>query len=89
MNRVAASSLEPKGVVEVELGRQGSSRLQETPHRIRKGVELLTDQDRESFLGGRYFRAYQKFGAHLAAANGVKGTFFAVWTPQAIRIQGI
>jgi 1,4-alpha-glucan branching enzyme len=44
---------------------------------------LLTPGDLESFSAGRHFRAYEKLGAHLATIDGVAGTFFAVWAPNA------
>jgi len=50
---------------------------------------LLTPGDLESFCGGRHFRAYEKLGAHLATVNNVAGVFFAVWAPNAQRVQVI
>src|SRR3954454_4848169 len=50
---------------------------------------LLTPGDLESFCGGRHFRAYDKLGAHLTTVDHVAGTFFAVWAPNAQRVQVI
>src|SRR6266853_1590021 len=49
----------------------------------------LTPGDIESFCQGRHFRAYEKLGAHLGTLNGVAGTFFAIWAPNAQRVQVI
>src|SRR5262249_50450948 len=35
---------------------------------------------------GSHYRAYEKLGAHLAEENGVAGTRFAVWAPNARRV---
>jgi len=50
---------------------------------------LLTPGDIESFCQGRHFRAYEKLGAHLGTLNGVAGAFFAIWAPNAQRVQVI
>ena len=50
---------------------------------------LLTDLDVHSFLKGTSSRAYEKLGAHLITLNGVAGTHFAVWAPNAQLVQVI
>jgi 1,4-alpha-glucan branching enzyme len=47
------------------------------------GVSLLTDHDIFLFKQGQHFRLYEKLGAHLATVEGVEGTCFAVWAPNA------
>jgi 1,4-alpha-glucan branching enzyme len=51
---------------------------------------LLTEQDIYLFREGTLFRAYEKLGAHPAAANGhagrARGTHFALWAPNAERV---
>jgi len=47
---------------------------------------LLTDQDIYLFKEGNHFRLYNKLGAHVTEHNGVKGTYFAVWAPNAHRV---
>jgi 1,4-alpha-glucan branching enzyme len=44
---------------------------------------LLTDDDVYLFNEGSHFRLYEKLGAHLLTTNGVEGTYFAVWAPDA------
>lgn len=44
---------------------------------------LFTDFDIDLFKAGKHFHLYKKLGAHLAEHNGVAGTYFAVWAPNA------
>lgn len=44
---------------------------------------LLTDFDVALFISGKHFRLYEKLGAHLLNLNGIQGTYFAVWAPNA------
>jgi 1,4-alpha-glucan branching enzyme len=53
---------------------------------------LLTDHDIYHFREGTYFRAYETLGAHVGvsgAAQGVAGTRFAVWAPNASSVSVI
>ena len=43
----------------------------------------LSDFDLYLFGQGRHYGLYHKFGAHLRVRDGVKGTHFAVWAPNA------
>ncbi len=47
---------------------------------------LLTDHDIYLYKEGSHFRLYEKLGAHLVERDGVRGTFFAVWAPNAARV---
>ncbi|MCR4338142.1 MAG: 1,4-alpha-glucan branching enzyme, partial [Candidatus Omnitrophica bacterium] len=53
------------------------------------GCGLLTDHDIYLFKEGNHFRLYEKFGAHVMDIDGVKGTHFAVWAPNAQRVSVI
>lgn len=44
---------------------------------------LFTDFDIDLFKAGKHFRLYEKLGAHLIEVDGVKGVYFAVWSPTA------
>ncbi len=46
----------------------------------------LTDYDVYLWSEGSHYRAYEKLGAHLAERDGVAGTQFAVWAPDAVRV---
>jgi len=46
-------------------------------------LSLLTEDDLYLFNEGTHLRLYQKLGAHVLRANGVQGTYFAVWAPNA------
>ncbi len=54
-----------------------------TEKKIIHGESLLTEQDIYLFKEGRHFRLHEKFGAHAHTAEGVKGTHFSVWAPNA------
>ena len=44
---------------------------------------LLTDFDVHLFKTGKHFKLYEKLGAHPAIHKGERGTYFAVWAPNA------
>jgi len=46
----------------------------------------LTDFDLHLFAEGTHYRTYEKLGAHLGKRDGVQGTFFRVWAPNAERV---
>jgi 1,4-alpha-glucan branching enzyme len=47
---------------------------------------LITDFDIHLFRSGKHFKLYEKLGAHPVTFNGEKGTFFAVWAPNAVSV---
>ena len=49
----------------------------------------LTDFDVYLWSEGTHYRAYEKLGAHLSEQNGVAGTHFAVWAPDAQEVSVI
>lgn len=61
---------------------------QEAPP-VRFDVTLLTDYDVQLFTEGNHFRLYEKLGAHTMSADGVDGTYFAVWAPNAHQVSVI
>jgi 1,4-alpha-glucan branching enzyme len=46
-------------------------------------VSSLTEYDIYLFKEGSNFRLYEKFGAHIRTVQGISGTHFAVWAPNA------
>jgi 1,4-alpha-glucan branching enzyme len=72
--------------------RRDDSELTPTPllkdgsHPVSYDVTLLTDDDLYLFNEGNHFRLYEKLGAHCLNANGVEGTYFAVWAPDAEQV---
>ena len=50
---------------------------------VRYDFSLLTDHDLYLFNEGTHYRLYDKLGAHVVTHDGVKGTYFAVWAPNA------
>jgi len=60
--------------------------LKDGSHPVSFDVTLLTDDDLYLFNEGNHFCLYQKLGAHCLNANGVEGTYFAVWAPDAEQV---
>ncbi len=46
-------------------------------------VSLLEDYDIYLFKEGKHFHLHKKLGSHLIEHQGIKGTYFAVWAPNA------
>ncbi len=49
-------------------------------------VRFFTDYDVHLFAEGLHLRLYEKLGAHAATVEGMRGTRFAVWAPNAERV---
>ncbi len=47
------------------------------------GKSLFTEHDVYLFKEGSHFRVYEKLGAHPGVVDGIQGTHFAVWAPNA------
>jgi 1,4-alpha-glucan branching enzyme len=54
--------------------------------KVKTAVSLLGDEDLHYFAEGTHARAYRKLGSHATEANGERGTYFAVWAPNAERV---
>lgn len=51
-----------------------------------RNTPLITKRDTQQFKNGIYYTVYDKLGAHPMALDGVQGTYFAVWAPNALRV---
>jgi 1,4-alpha-glucan branching enzyme len=47
---------------------------------------LFTEFDIALFKAGRHYKLYEKLGSHIVAVNGVAGTYFSVWAPNAAAV---
>jgi 1,4-alpha-glucan branching enzyme len=47
---------------------------------------MLSADDLHLYNEGTHYRLYEKLGAHLTTSDGVEGTHFAVWAPNAERV---
>ena len=47
----------------------------------------LTNDDIYLYNEGTHYRLYDKLGAHIQEVDGVSGTYFAVWAPNAAEVQ--
>ena len=43
----------------------------------------FTDFDISLFRAGRHYKLYEKFGSHVVTHDGLDGTYFALWAPNA------
>jgi 1,4-alpha-glucan branching enzyme len=50
---------------------------------VRYDVSRLTDDDLYLFNEGSHYFLYEKLGAHRLTVEGIDGTYFAVWAPNA------
>ncbi len=83
---IAPESKEPESAVSPR------PRLQEPPDSVgavRHDVTLLTDYDLHLFNEGTHVHLHEKLGAHPMEAHGQRGTYFAVWAPNAKRVSMI
>ena len=49
----------------------------------------ITKSDTDKFNAGIHYTIYEKLGAHPMEIDGVKGVYFAVWAPNAIRVSAV
>ena len=72
--------------------KKNSIPLDEEPFRKLKPVEsfsLFSAKDIQLFQEGSHDRLYEKFGSHTVTYEGVAGTYFAVWAPNAAYVSVI
>ena len=48
-----------------------------------KETVFISEADQYLFGQGTHYEIYKKLGAHLSVEDGIQGTFFAVWAPNA------
>ncbi len=49
-------------------------------------MTLFTDHDIYLFKQGSHFKLHDKLGSHITTVDGVEGTYFAVWAPNAEKV---
>src|SRR5436309_15510504 len=49
-------------------------------------LSIFSDDDLYLFGQGKEYRIYEKMGAHVRTINGVSGTTFATWAPNALAV---
>ena len=52
-------------------------------------MTLMSDEDVYLFNEGSHFHLYRKLGAHPVIRNGMAGTWFSVWAPDAEQVSVI
>ncbi|MDK2890011.1 MAG: 1,4-alpha-glucan branching enzyme [Methanoculleus sp.] len=68
---------------------QEGENMQQVLPDITKTGSLITDYDVYLFRQGNHSRLHERMGSHPAVADGVRGTFFAVWAPNAAEVSVI
>ncbi|MCD8740259.1 1,4-alpha-glucan branching protein GlgB [Mucilaginibacter roseus] len=53
------------------------------PFKAVEPYSRFTEFDVSLFKAGKHYKLYEKFGSHVVEHNGVVGTYFAVWAPNA------
>jgi 1,4-alpha-glucan branching enzyme len=64
----------------------GAARIVADPYSF---LPVLSDYDLYLIAEGTHYNQYEKLGAHEMAVGDVRGVFFAVWAPNAIRVSVI
>ena len=54
-----------------------------SPGNLTYNLDNFSDYDTYLFKNGNHFKLYEKLGAHPMILNGIEGTCFAVWAPNA------
>jgi 1,4-alpha-glucan branching enzyme len=70
--QAAGADIVPSVTIEVDLHADGTS--------------LLSDWDYHLFNEGSHTRLWEKLGSHIVTRDGVSGTMFAVWAPNAASV---
>jgi 1,4-alpha-glucan branching enzyme len=64
-------------------GKEVSSNDKLNAQSVRYDISMLSDDDLFLFNEGSHYRLHEKLGAHPLTVDGVEGTYFAVWAPNA------
>jgi len=67
-------------------GKEMSSKDKTDTQSARYDISMLSNDDLFLFNEGSHYRLYEKLGAHPITVDGVEGTYFAVWAPNAKQI---
>jgi 1,4-alpha-glucan branching enzyme len=52
-------------------------------------LSIFSEFDISLFKGGKHYKLYEKFGSHIITKDGIEGTYFAVWAPNAKEVSVI
>jgi 1,4-alpha-glucan branching enzyme len=77
----------PKAAPAAKTGKKPSQTKQSMPAQTLPNAvqpySRFTEFDIGLFRSGKHFKLYEKFGSHVIEFNGVIGTYFSVWAPNA------
>ena len=86
---MAKSTGKTKTASTVESPKETGSELQVQQLNSVETISRFTDFDIHLFRQGKHFKLYEKLGSHVMENNGIVGTYFAVWAPNASSISVI
>jgi len=76
-----------KAAPDTKTGTKTSTTKQSMPaqslHNAVQSYSRFTEFDVSLFRSGKHYKLYEKFGSHVVEFNGVIGTYFSVWAPNA------
>src|ERR1700744_2522526 len=81
--KAAAKETTPKSVATSKPKTVAKKKETEPVSRAVEVYSRFTDFDIALFKSGKHYKLYEKFGSHVVEFNGVIGTYFAVWAPNA------
>lgn len=67
-------------------GEDGTLRKIQDAYRFAPQIE---EKDIDKFTAGIHYTIYEKLGAHPMKIDGIKGVYFAVWAPNALRVSTV
>ncbi|HEV7382464.1 MAG TPA: 1,4-alpha-glucan branching protein GlgB [Dyadobacter sp.] len=86
---MAKSTGKNKAVSTTESAASNGADLQVKQFNSVEAISRFTDFDIHLFRQGKHFKLYEKLGSHVMEHEGVVGTYFAVWAPNAKSISVI
>lgn len=80
---MAKSTGKKKTNATIDLAEDAGTPVAAQPVNAVETISRFTDFDIHLFRQGKHYKLYEKLGSHVMEVNGVVGTYFAVWAPNA------
>ena len=84
-SKKVAEKAAPEKVASVKVKKKSTSNAMPAITEVNHVIPFsrFTDFDIALFKSGKHYRLYEKFGSHVVELEGVIGTYFSVWAPNA------
>jgi len=69
--------------------RGNKAKLPKEVQKVNHDFTLFSNDDLYLFNEGSHYGIYEKLGAHPTTVNGIEGTYFAIWAPNARQVSVI